>query len=539
MNKKIIYLALGLVLVGATGCNKKLGQFKSSFFSTVPTPLETVGENVPGTVKGSIPAKFMVKNAKVTATPVISWKTASGNDSEVLAKPVIFQGEDVRANGQVVDYKNGGNVSIPFSVAYNPGMSSSELFLDFTVDQNGKIYRLPRVKVGYGVVATSTLASAKTVTPALAKDDFQKVITEKYSADIHFLINQANIRANQININSYASPEGSYDFNEKLAQKREKNTTSLVENQLKKDKISEFGELTSSFTPEDWEGFEKLVEKSNIQDKDLILSVLRMYPDPQQREREIRNLSSVFDELADQILPQLRYSRVMAQINVLGKSDQELVELYNTNPKKLTEEEMLYVATLTDDNMKKMDVYNTAAEIHSKDYRTFNNLGMTQYIAGDYAGAKANFEHARRLNPAAKEPEMNLGLISMLAHDYAKANEQIGAAAGVPESADAMGVYYLSQGDVQKAINSFGDAKTNNAALAHILARNYTTAQEILAKVSAPDATTSYLKAIVAARTNNESGVLSNLRNAVKADSALLARAKSDLEFANFNLSNL
>ena len=142
-----------------------------------------------------------------------------------------------------------------------------------------------------------------------------------------------------------------------------------MENQLKKDKISEFGELTSSFTPEDWEGFEQLVEKSNIQDKELILSVLRMYPDPVQREREIRNLSSVFDELADQILPQLRYSRVMAQINVLGKSDQELVQLFNTNPKALTEEEMLYVATLTDDNMKKMDVYNTAAEIHSKDYR--------------------------------------------------------------------------------------------------------------------------------------------------------------------------
>lgn len=262
MNKKIIYLALGLVLVGATGCNKKLGQFKSSFFSTVPTPLETVGENVPGTVKGSIPAKFMVKNAKVTATPVISWKTASGNDSEVLAKPVIFQGEDVRANGQVVDYKNGGNVSIPFSVAYNPGMSSSELFLDFTVDQNGKIYRLPRVKVGYGVVATSTLASAKTVTPALAKDDFQKVITEKYSADIHFLINQANIRANQtnkadyidlnkrlmeanqapnqeiaaININSYASPEGSYDFNEKLAQKRERTPPALWKTNSKRIK---------------------------------------------------------------------------------------------------------------------------------------------------------------------------------------------------------------------------------------------------------------------------------------------------------------
>ncbi len=560
-----MYLALGAVVLGMTGCSKKLGQFKSDYFSTTPTPLETVGEMVPGTVKGNLPPKFMVKNAKVTATPVIQWSTGFGTTGEVSAQPVIFQGEDVRANGQVVNYSNGGMVSIPFSLQYLPEMAKSDLFLDFSVDQNGKIYTLPRVKVGEGVVATSTLASAKTVRPAVAKDNFQKVITEKYSADIHFLINQANIRTNQtdkadyidlnkklmeannaanqeiagITINSYASPEGSLEFNTALAEKRETNTTKLMESQLKKDKITEFGELTASFTPEDWEGFEKLVEKSNIQDKDLIISVLKLYPDPVDREREIRNLSSVFNELADQILPQLRYSRVMATINTLGKSDQELVDLFNKDPKQLTEEEILYIATLTDDNNKKMEVYNTAAELNSKDYRTFNNLGMTQYIAGDYEGAQANFEHAHRLNPTAKEPEMNLGLISMLNHDYKKANEQFGAAAGVPETADAMGVYYLAQGDLQKAIRTFGDQKTNNAALAQILNKNYTEARDILGAIKTPDATTYYLSAVLGARTNNQNMVINNLRQAVKLDKNLLQRAQSDLEFAGYNLSML
>ena len=563
MDKKILYLALGVALVGLTGCNKKLSQFKSSYFTTVPTPLETVGENVPGTVKATIPAKVMLKNAKVTATPLLQWTTSAGVTGEAMAQPVIFQGDNVRANGQVVSYDNGGNVSIPFSLVYRPEMEKSDLYLDFSVDQNGKVYTLPRVKVGYGVIATSTLASAKTATPAVAPDDFKKVITEKYSADIHFLINQANIRANQtdkkdfidlnkilmeanqapdkeiagITVSSYASPEGSLQFNTNLAEKREKNTTQLVENTLKKDKITEFGELTSSFTPEDWEGFEQLVEKSNIQDKDLIISVLKMYPDPIDREREIRNLSSVFNELADQILPQLRYSRVMAQINTLGKSDQQLVELFNTDPRRLTVNEILYLATLTNDNMKKIEIYNAAAALHDKDYRTYNNLGVSQFVAGDYEGAEANWKEALTLNPQAKEPEMNLGLVQLMNHNYSKANEMFGASAGLPESADAFGVYYLMKGDLQKAINSFGDAKTNNAALAQLLNKNYTGAQEILSQIKAPDATTYYISAVLGARTGNENQVMNNLRQAVKLDKSLLTRAQNDMEFAKYNLS--
>lgn len=564
MNKKILFVAAMSGMLLLSGCNKKLGQFQSSFFTTVPTPLETVGENVPGTVKGSIPAKFMVKNAKVTAVPVLQWSTGAGT-SEAMAQPVVFQGENVRANGQEVSWVNGGQVQIPFTIAYRPEMAKSDLYLDFNVEQKGKTYKLPRVKVGYGVVATSTLASAQSVTPAVAKDNFQKLITEKYSADIHFLINQANIRTNQvdkadyidlnkklmeankaanqeiagISISSFASPEGSLEFNTKLAEQREKNTTSYMEKQLKKDAITEFGELTSQFTPEDWEGFEKLVEKSNIQDKDLILAVLRMYPDPVEREREIRNMSAVFNELAEQILPQLRYSRVMATINTIGKSDQELVKLFNTDPKALTVDEMLYIATLTNDNMKKMEVYNRTAEQFPNDYRAFNNLGDTQYVAGDYSGAVANWQQALRLNPQAKETAMNMGLVAMMNRDSAKANELIGAAAGVPESADALGTYFLSQGEVQKAINAFGDINTNNAAVAQILAKDYTAASRILDRVAAPDGTTYYLKAVAAARTSSNSAALQNLQKAVKMDKSLLKRAQNDLEFAGMNLGSL
>ncbi len=560
MNNKVLYLALGVALLGTSSCSKKLGEFQSNYFNTTPTPLETVGQNVPATITGNIPAKFMVKNAKVTATPVLEF--AGGT---VQGTPVTIQGENVRANGQVVSYNNGGTVQIPFNTEYKPEMAESNLYLDFQVDQNGKLYGLPRVKVGEGIIATSTLASAATVTPAIAKDKFQRVINEKYNADIRFLINQANIRKNQItaadyvdlnkrlqeanaaanqeiagvNINSYASPDGTLAFNTQLAEKREANTTKFMENQLKKDKITEFGELTSSFTPEDWEGFQELVSKSNIQDKDLILSVLKMYKDPEQREKEIRNLSSVFDELADQILPQLRYSRIQASINVIGKSDEEMIQLFNTDPSKLTEDEILYVATLTNDNTRKMEVYQKATQIYPNSYRAFNNLGLTKYEAGDYAAAQSAFEKAKKLDPTSKEVDMNLGLVQLLNGNYSKANELLGAAAGVPETADALGVYYLTQGEVAKANTAFGNAKTNNAALAKILAKDYSAAQSVLSAVANPDATTYYLAAVVGARTNNESAVVSNLKKAISLDSNMLKQAQNDLEFAKFNLSSL
>ena len=560
MNSKFCYaLILGSALV-FTGCGKKMNQFRADYFSVNPNPLEVVGEKVPATVTGKSPGKFFVKNAEVTVTPYLEF-----NGTEIASTPYTFQGEKVRGNNPVISYDGGGTVTIPVSYNYNPEMIKSNLSLAFTVRQGGKQYALPRVKVADGVVATAALADAATVSPAIAPDKFQRIINEKFDADIKFLINQANIRDGQlrtaemnnlhqeiaeanednrreikeINITSYASPDGGVELNTRLAENREKNTKSYVQNKLKKDNISEFGELTANFTPQDWEGFQRLVAASNIQDKELILSVLSMYKDPEQREREIRNLSSVFDQLAEEILPQLRYSRITASIDVIGKSDEEIMNIYSLNPKALSVDEILYAATLTDNNDKRLQIYDTAIELYPKDYRAYNNLGMCQYIDQDYEAAEANFAQAARLAPESGEAQMNLGLVSLLNKNYKEATAKFGNAAGVPALGDALGVYYMKQGDYNSAIRAFGDSKTNNAALAQILNKDYSKAKNTLSGVVHPNATTFYITAILGARTNNEKMVMNNLRQAIKLDKSLAAKAQNDLEFAKFNLRNL
>ena len=560
MDKKSAFsLILGSALV-LTGCGKKMNQFAADYFSTNPNPLEVVGQNVPATVTGNIPPKFFVKNATVTVTPYLAF-----DGTELAGSSMAFQGEKVRGNNRVVSYENGGTVTIPVNYVYKPEMQRSELYLGFTVDQNGKQYALPRVKVADGIVATAALADAASVDPATAADKFQRIINEKYSADIRFLINQANLRESElksdemlrlnrdiktaaddanrqieeINIESYASPDGSLDFNTRLAENREANTQSYLTKQLKKDKVTEFGELTANFTPEDWEGFQKLVAASNIQDKDLILTVLSMYKDPEIREREIRNLSTVFDQLADEILPQLRYSRITASVNVIGKSDAEINKAFDTDPSTLTVDEILYAATLTDDLNRKKAIYTAATNLYPNDYRGFNNLGKVLYQQGDYDAAMASFKKAQRIAPNAPETQMNQGLVALVNDDFRAANQAFGKAGGVPELGSALGVYYLQQGDVNAAVKAFGNDKSNNAALAQILSKDYSKAKSTLAAIQTPDATTYYLMAVLGARTNNDQMVTSNLRQAIKLDNKLAKQAAKDLEFSRFNLSGV
>lgn len=560
MDKKSAFsMLLGSALL-LTGCGKKMNQFAADYFSTNPNPLEVVGQNVPATVTGNIPPKFFVKNATVTVTPYLTF-----DNTELAGNPMTFQGEKVRGNNRVISYDNGGTVTIPVNYVYQPAMQRSELYLGFTVDQKGKQYVLPRVKVADGVIATAALADAGTVDPATAADKFQRIINEKYKADILFLINVANLRDSQLNsadmkawneqvaaasaddrreikelnIESYASPDGPYDFNAKLAEKRETNTKGYLEKKLKKENISNFGELTANFTPEDWEGFQKLVSESNIQDKDLILSVLKMYQDPEVRDREIRNMSSVFDELAETILPKLRYSRLTASVDVIGKSDDELNKAFDTDPSTLTVDEILYTATLTNDLNRKKAIYTAATKFYPNDYRGFNNLGMVLYQQGDYDAAMSNFKKAASINANAPEVQMNQGLVALVNNDFRAANQAFGKAGGLPELGSALGVYYLQQGDVNAAVKAFGNDKSNNAALAQILSKDYSKAKTTLAGIQAPDATTYYLMAVLGARTNNEQAVLANLRQAIKLDNTLAKQAANDLEFSRFNLSSV
>lgn len=557
MNNKI-YAAAALALgMTFTGCSKKLGEMKSEYFTVNPNPLEVVGENVPASVSARIPAKYFVKNAQVTVTPYLVYE-----GGEATSQSYTYQGEKVRGNNPVVSYTNGTTLTIPVTFGYQPAMDASRLELGFTVTQGKKQYVLPRVAIADGVVATAAWANAKTATPAVAADKFQRVIADQVDADILFLINQANLRDSElrsagvqnfndriqqansdkrqeiteINISSYASPDGTLDFNTKLAQKREETTKGYMNKQLKG--VS-FGALTADFTPEDWEGFRRLVSESNIQDKDLIISVLNMYKDPEQREREIHNLSAVFEQLAEEILPKLRYSRLSAKINIIGKSDEEIAQVFTSNPSELSVDEILYLATLTDNNERRAQVYAKAAELYPTDYRTFNNLGMALFQLGNFDNARKALTQAQRLAPASAEPQMNLGLVDLVEGKYSDAQGRFGNAAGLKELGEGLGVYYLKQGDNAAAARAMANVNSNNAALAQILTKDYSAAKRTLSAIATPDATTYYLTAVLGARTNNENMILNSLRQAIKLNPAMAAKARNDKEFARFNIAGV
>ena len=341
-----------------------------------------------------------------------------------------------------------------------------------------------------------------------------------------------NYRIDNIEVSAYASPDGGVSLNTDLAKSRESNTEKYMARQLKKAKID--ATLDANYTAQDWEGFKELVSKSNLQDKDLILRVLSMYSDPQQRETEIKNISSVYKTLADEILPQLRRARLTANYEIIGRSDDEINEAFDTDPKVLNVEELLYAATLTNDNARKEAIYNKTKERYPNDYRAYNNLGELAYAAGDIDMAQSFFQKAASLNANAAEVNANLGLVELAKNHVPAAEAYLGKATGASAANEALGNLYIKQGQYQKAVNAFGNAATNSAAQAQILVKDYNKAKSTLESIKNPDAMTDYLMAIVGARTNNASLVKSAMQRAVMKDPSLAAKAATDREFAKY-----
>ena len=553
MTKKL-YLPLLMAMVVAlfSSCSKKMGELSADYFTVTPQVLEAVGGKVPATINGKFPEKYFNKKAVVEVTPVLKW-----NGGEAKGQPATFQGEKVEGNDQTISYKMGGSYTMKTSFDYVPEMAKSELYLEFKATIGKKVVTIPAVKVADGVISTSELVNNTlgNANPALGEDAFQRIIKEKHDANIMFLIQQANIRSSElktakefnkevanvneaankkisnIEVSAYASPDGGVSLNTTLAENRESNTTKLLSKDLKKAKID--APIDAKYTAQDWEGFQELVSKSNIQDKELILRVLSMYQDPAQREQEIKNISSVYKTLADEILPQLRRSRLTLNYEIIGKSDEEIAKLASSNPSELNVEELLYAATLTNDPAKQEAIYTQATKQFPNDYRAFNNLGKLAYQAGNVDKAESYFKKAASVN-ASPEVNMNLGLISLIKGDKAAAETYFGKAAGTKELGESMGNLYIAQGQYERAVNSFGDSKTNSAALAQILAKDYNKAKNTLANVERPDAYTDYLMAVLGARTNNSSMVTSSLKSAVAKDPSLAKKAATDLEFAKY-----
>ena len=545
---KITTALLLAVLVSSCAC--RLKPLNGSAAQVDPNPLTLVGTQIPGQVRLTLPAKWCHKRAIVNITPQLRYAGTS-----VTGQTVTIQGENVRDNYQTISYERGGSVIVPFAFEYKPGMEQSDLYLTFTATIKGKKVNLPAIKVARGTIMTAGLASISDVTPALARDAFQRVIKEQYTADLKFLINRAEVRAAELNkrevkdwqdvvdnayqvpnqevdieIQAYASPDGAQDFNERLSAQRERNTSSVVARQLGKKKIED----NAHYTAEDWDGFQKLLEASNIQDKELVLRVLSMYPDPEDREREIRNLSHVFTQLADEILPELRRSRLNANVRIIGKSDDELKMFMAQRPGRLTIEEILYTATLYDNAKDQMNAYQQATQLYPKDYRAYNNIGTLYLAQGNYEQAANYFAKAQKIQPNAAS-NMNEALLALNRGDLAEAQRLMGSAVEVPEAGQGIGLLQMHEGKYADAIRSFGNTPSNTLAIAQIMQGQYADATRTLAAVAQPNGETAYLKAVVAARTNDLQALISNLRSAIAQDRSYALRAQRDLEFAAFS----
>lgn len=550
------YLFRTLVVAGASSlllasCASKF-KISSTGVNVDPNPLTVQGDAVKTRINFAFPKKSFPKKGTLRITPVLRY--AGG---EKWGKAYDYQGDDVYGNEQVVFYKSGANAVLDFAVPYTPQMQKSELYLTFNGKVGKKAQKISAMKVADGVNATETLATVEGILPAIAPHGFQRVVKEMYDADILFQIQQANVRGSEINkedveewrytvqnaketpnqnvsveVQSYASPDGGKKLNEKLSENRERNTTAALKKEFKKQDMAGVA-IDAHYIAQDWEGFRTLVEKSDLPDKDLVLRVLSMYPDPESREREIKNISVVFKQLADNILPKLRRSRLIANVEIIGKSDAEIQEFIAKAPGHLSAEELLYAAELTNSTTEKMRIYQIANQIFKKDYRAYNNIGALYFAQGKIKDAEAWFNKAATLQDN-EVTKLNRGLIALYHGDKEKAQDMISAAINTPELGQALAYLYLKQGEYMKAETAFGETVSNNAAVAQLLNGNYAKALKTLQKITTPSATTELIRAIIAARTNDNNGVITALKSAIALDGSVAYQIADNLEFAKY-----
>ena len=551
--RKRNYLLLSAASVLFMASCSKMGPLSADNFTVTPNPLESQGGKVAATVNGTFPEKYMKKKAVVTVTPELRY----ANGQVAKGQSATFQGEKVMGNDQTISYKVGGRYTMKTSFDYVPEMQKSDMYLTFDARKGKKVYNVPAVKVADGVIATSelyrrTLASENGV---IAPDTFQRVNAKKQEANIKFLINQANIRKSELKNNSvkefiemlkkinadregfnvqnveiqaYASPEGGVKFNDKLAGQRKNQSEKYVKNTLKQTKVD--AALDAHYTAQDWEGFQKLVAASNLQDKDVILRVLSMYEDPQEREQQIRNMSAGFQELANGILPELRRSRLIINYETIGRSDEQIKEQYKNDASKLSADELLYSATLDETPAKQEEIYKKTVEAYPNDYRAYNNLAALALAKGDKESAQQYAAKAAQLGSDTPEAQANLGLISLINGNVQDAERAISKGANSENVKAALGALNIAKGNYAQAESDFGKTASNTAALAQILNKNYAAAAKTLDKVENPNAMTDYLHAIAAARRGNKFAAASYLKEALQKDASLKEYADNDLE---------
>jgi tetratricopeptide (TPR) repeat protein len=552
-----ILILAATVMTSCSGLNKMKKNSNLVKYEVTPKVLQTDAGVVTVTIKGTFPAKYFDKKTTLTLTPVLTY---TGGET-AFEKVQVVQGESVQANNKVITY-TGGDFTYTSSVPYTDAMKMSELKLKIKAVRGKKNLDFDAIKLADGVIATSTLVEKHGRT-IIMKDNFQRIIPETQMADINYLINRYDLLSKELKaediallkdyiktvstdpnkkfksteISSYASPDGSMKINEPLSKNRGTTADKFIKKEFSKiDAAKEDGFFNAKTTPEDWDGFKTEVEKSSMQDKDLILRVLSMYADPDVREKEIKNMSAAFETLKTDILPKLRRSKLMVNVDKIGRSDEQILEAMKSDPKVLDVEEMLYAATLTKDLNEQLKFYQIAAQNFPKCIRAHNNVGCVQMSLGKVDEAIAEFEAAKAIqnNDVVKN---NLGFGALVKGDMAKAEGYFTSmTAATPESKWGLGVIAITKGEYDKAVNLFGTEPCFNLALALVCKGDVNKAKATLdsmkelCKCGKP----SYLKAVVGARLDDKNYMLAGLKEAVGFKADWKAYAKTDIEFAKY-----
>ena len=546
--KKFLYiLAASAIALAAASCSSvgKMAELADNVTVTCnPAVLEAVAGNVDADVTVTYPKNYFHPKAILTVTPVIVYE-----GGEAKADQIIYQGEKVKDNYKSVA-KTGAIANEKIRFAYEPGMEQSHMELRGTVKYKKKSYTMPVKKVADGVNTTYMLVDADGTLPFKA-DGYQAIIKQTEEGQILYNVNSAEVRGNQINgqsiknfqkaldeignnarktlvgteVVAYASPEGGEKYNQKLSDNRSKSADKAWNKVMKNRDIAD-PEVKS--IGQDWEGFQELVQNSDLEDKDLIIRVLSMYSDPAVRENEIRNMSSVFTDLKKSVLPELRRARFIANVEYKNYTTDELLELVDENVDILDESALLHSATLVKDLKSKVKLYQKAIDKYNSDAARFN-LAATYLENGDLENAKKAFSAVKRKDA---DLENALGVIALQEGDLEAAYNSF-KKAGTNAAKRNMGVVDILSGDYAKALKDLNGTKgcCRNLGLAYILNNDLDGALEAM---HCDDAACNYLRAIVAARQGNASDVKKYLNLVAKEDSELAARAEKDVEFAEY-----
>ena len=580
---------VGLLLAGC-GLGKMVPRYPEVSIKLDNENLENRGGQVAYQVKGTIPPKYMKKKATMTVTPTIEY-----NGQRIALAPIELQGQKAKAKGTVINYKQGGNFSATGSFEFKDGYEEANLVASTTAQKKKKSHTFPDVMLCEGISNSAALMDinpelsekAGNGTQLLYGDHGYKAEFLTNTAIIYFDLNKADLNMNlklnksdaakkavadfaafmregrvidKIVITGWASPEGEESLNQGLSQKRAEQGKKWFDNEFdkylrqyaKENKIKykdlKKPEIVFDVTSpgEDWSGFERDLQASNIAEKNQILNVVRSQPNSAMKEEKIRNMTDIYPTIADIILPPLRRVEVSMVCNKNMYNDEQIANLMNTNPDALSVNEKLYAAYMEKDLTKKEAIYKVIMEKEEGDWRAYNNaaiLEINKYIEnGDNDGlteGMKNLEKAAAISPSNGIILNNQGVALFLQGKKAEAMLKFAEAAKAttnPVGQDYnLAMKQIQSGDYAGAAKSMNNKTCDyNMALVQMLDKNYTAAQNTLECIAQKDAKTYYLAAVLAARTKNESQVYANLAEAVKLDASYKAKAQKDAEFKKY-----